>query len=86
VRWHPAQRPRWPGNRFLINIDHHTSGRTFANLNWIDSSACAVAELVYQLIGAAGIDITREMATCLYTAMLSDTGSLLLRKYRRSYF
>jgi bifunctional oligoribonuclease and PAP phosphatase NrnA len=62
-------------NRFLINIDHHTSGRTFANVNWIDSSACAVAELVYQLIGAAGIDITREMATCLYTAMLSDTGS-----------
>ncbi len=62
-------------NRFLINIDHHTSGRTFANVNWIDSSACAVAELVYQLVSAAGIDITREMATCLYTAMLSDTGS-----------
>jgi phosphoesterase RecJ-like protein len=62
-------------NRVLINIDHHTSGRTFANVNWIDSSACAVAEMVYQLIGAAGIDITREMATCLYTAMLSDTGS-----------
>jgi bifunctional oligoribonuclease and PAP phosphatase NrnA len=62
-------------NRFLINIDHHTSGRAFANLNWIDSSACAVAELVYQLAGAAGVDITPEIATCLYTAVLSDTGS-----------
>jgi phosphoesterase RecJ-like protein len=62
-------------NRFLINIDHHTSGRAFADVNWIDSSACAVAELVYQLAGAAGIDITLEMATCLYTAVLSDTGS-----------
>jgi phosphoesterase RecJ-like protein len=62
-------------NRFLINIDHHTSGRAFADVNWIDSSACAVAELVYQLAAAAGIDITREMATCLYTAVLSDTGS-----------
>jgi len=62
-------------NRFLINIDHHTSGRAFADVNWIDSSACAVAELVYQLAGAAGIDITGEMATCLYTAVLSDTGS-----------
>jgi phosphoesterase RecJ-like protein len=62
-------------NRFLINIDHHTSGRPFANVNWIDSSACAVAEMVYQLAGAAGIDITPDMATCLYTAVLSDTGS-----------
>src|ERR1700723_4030907 len=62
-------------NRFLINIDHHTSGRTFANVNWIDSDACAVAEMVYQLAGAAGIGITPEMATCLYTAVLSDTGS-----------
>jgi bifunctional oligoribonuclease and PAP phosphatase NrnA len=61
--------------RFLINIDHHTSGRTFAHVNWIDSNACAVAELVYQLAGAARIDITPEMATCLYTAVLSDTGS-----------
>jgi bifunctional oligoribonuclease and PAP phosphatase NrnA len=62
-------------NRFLINIDHHTSGRPFANVNWIDCSACAVSEMVYQLAGAAGIDITPEMATCLYTAVLSDTGS-----------
>jgi bifunctional oligoribonuclease and PAP phosphatase NrnA len=62
-------------NRFLINIDHHTSGRAFAHVNWIDSNACAVAELVYQLAGAAGIDITPDMATCLYTAVLSDTGS-----------
>jgi phosphoesterase RecJ-like protein len=71
------QRTRLSGleNRFLINIDHHTSGRTFADVNWIDSSACAVAELVYQLAGAAGIEISRDMATCLYTAVLTDTGS-----------
>jgi phosphoesterase RecJ-like protein len=62
-------------NRFLINIDHHTSGRAFAQVNWIDSNACAVAALVYQLAGAAGIEVTPDMATCLYTAVLSDTGS-----------
>jgi bifunctional oligoribonuclease and PAP phosphatase NrnA len=62
-------------NRFLINIDHHTSGRAFADVNWVDSNACAVAELIYHLAGAAGIDLTPEMATCLYTAVLSDTGS-----------
>jgi bifunctional oligoribonuclease and PAP phosphatase NrnA len=62
-------------NRFLINMDHHTSGRAFANINWIDSDACAVAELVYELAIAAGVELTPDMATCLYTAVLSDTGS-----------
>jgi bifunctional oligoribonuclease and PAP phosphatase NrnA len=61
--------------RFLINIDHHVSGRTFANINWIDTEACAVAEMIYQLAIAAGVRITPEMATCLYTAVLTDTGS-----------
>ena len=61
--------------KFLINIDHHLSGRPFANLNWIDPSACATAELVYRLAKAAGVEITPEIATCLYTAVLTDTGS-----------
>ena len=61
--------------RRLINIDHHTSGRNFAHLNWIDTDACAVAQLVFTLAGAAGVPITPEMATCLYMAVLTDTGS-----------
>jgi phosphoesterase RecJ-like protein len=60
---------------FKINIDHHTSGRNFANINWIDTEASAVAEMVYRLAVAARVNISREMATCLYTALLSDTGS-----------
>jgi phosphoesterase RecJ-like protein len=61
--------------RRLINIDHHTSGRNFAHLNWIDTSACAVAEQVFMLACAAGVRVTPEMATCLYMAVLTDTGS-----------
>lgn len=61
--------------RRLINIDHHTSGRNFAHLNWIDAEACAVAEQVFTLARAAGAHITPEMATCLYMAVLTDTGS-----------
>ncbi len=62
-------------DRRLINIDHHTSGRNFAHLNWIDMDACAVAEQVFTLARAAGATITPEMATCLYMAVLTDTGS-----------
>jgi bifunctional oligoribonuclease and PAP phosphatase NrnA len=60
---------------FLINIDHHATSKPFADVNWIDPSACAVAEMVFRLAQAAGVKITPEIATCLYTAVLTDTGS-----------
>jgi phosphoesterase RecJ-like protein len=60
---------------FLINIDHHASGKPFAHVNWIDPRACATAELIYELAREAGVKITADMATCLYTAVLTDTGS-----------
>ena len=71
------QRTRVQGleNRFLINIDHHHSGKPFAQINWIDPSACATAEMIYRLAKEAGARLTPEMATCLYTAVLTDTGS-----------
>ena len=59
---------------FLINIDHHASGKNFGNLNWIDPDACSVGELVYRLAQEARVTVTREMATCLYTTLLTDTG------------
>jgi bifunctional oligoribonuclease and PAP phosphatase NrnA len=62
-------------NRTLINIDHHASGRPFAALNWIDEHACAVAAMIYRIAIAAKVKITPAMATCLYTAIVSDTGS-----------
>jgi phosphoesterase RecJ-like protein len=64
-------------NRFLINIDHHPSGRPFADVNWIDPKAVATAELVYRLGREAGIKISPEIATCLYTAVMTDTGSFM---------
>lgn len=61
--------------RYTVNIDHHYSGKTFADVNWIENDACAVAAMVYELAMLAGVRITPEMATCLYTAVLTDTGS-----------
>ncbi|HTW45370.1 MAG TPA: DHH family phosphoesterase [Acidobacteriaceae bacterium] len=61
--------------RFTINIDHHFSGKLFANINWIENDACAVAAMIYELAMLAGVRITPEMATCLYIAVLTDTGS-----------
>lgn len=72
-----VQRSRLNGleGRFLVNIDHHATGRAFADVNWIDTQACAVAEMVYRLAIAAGAEVTPQIAACLYAGVLTDTGS-----------
>jgi bifunctional oligoribonuclease and PAP phosphatase NrnA len=72
-----AQRTRISGleNFFIISIDHHASSRAWGQVNWIDRHACAVGEMVFRLALAANVKITPEIATCLYTAVLTDTGS-----------
>lgn len=61
--------------RLTVNVDHHLSGRRFADFNWIDPEACAVGAMIYDLIVASGVGLTAGMASCLYTAILTDTGS-----------
>ncbi len=75
------QRTRLQGleQQFLINIDHHLSGRQFAHINWIDPKAVATAEMVYRLAREAGVTISPMIATCLYTAVLTDTGSFMFQ-------
>jgi bifunctional oligoribonuclease and PAP phosphatase NrnA len=64
-------------NCFLISIDHHVSGRNFADVNWIDPTAMATAELIYRMASLAGVAIDPDIATCLYTALMTDTGSFM---------
>ncbi len=71
---------------FLVNIDHHITGREFAHLNWIDRSAASVGEMVHQLARAAAVAITPEMAQCLYTTVLTDTGGFCHGNVRESTF
>jgi len=64
---------------FLISIDHHVSGKSFANLNWIEPRAAATAELIFRLARELGVPVTPEIASCLYTALLTDTGSFMFQ-------
>ena len=65
--------------RFLISIDHHVSGRPFAHVNWIDPHAVATGEMVFRLAREAGTPFSPEIATCLYTALMTDTGSFMFQ-------
>jgi phosphoesterase RecJ-like protein len=60
---------------YLINIDHHATARPFADVNWIDPNACATAEMIFRLARTAEVEISPDIATCLYTGLLADTGS-----------
>jgi phosphoesterase RecJ-like protein len=73
-------------DRFLISIDHHVSGRPFANVNWIDPHAVATAEMVFRLGREAGVKFSPEMATCLYTALMTDTGSFMFQGTNENTF
>lgn len=59
----------------VINIDHHVSNTFFGHLNLVDSRAAATAELIYVVLEKMSAKITPRVATCLYTALVTDTGS-----------
>lgn len=61
--------------RTLVNIDHHITNSREWPLTWLVPDATATGEMIYRLIGRMGIDIDRDMALCLYTAIFTDTGS-----------
>ncbi len=61
------------GAPITINIDHHLSGVSFASVNWIDPEAPAVGAMLYELAVASGMTISGDLATCLYTAVFTDT-------------
>lgn len=61
----------------VINIDHHISNTNFGNINLVDMEASATGEIIYHLIKEMGIEIDIDMATCLYTAISTDTGSFI---------
>ncbi len=72
-----VERPGLPSlkDRFVVNIDHHSTTMPFGDINWIDPTAAAVGEMIYNLSKALGIEVTKEIAECIYTALLTDTGS-----------
>ena len=59
----------------VLNIDHHIGNTGYGTINWVDESAAACGELVFTLVEAIGAPLTRDVATHIYLALLTDTGS-----------
>ncbi len=61
--------------RFVVNIDHHPGNTSYGAVNWYDRSAAACGEMVFDVIEGLGAKLTPDIATHLYIAILTDTGS-----------
>lgn len=62
------------GEQADLAIDHHATHRTFAKELLLDSTAGAACQIIAKLIPALGVEITPEIADCLYTGISTDTG------------
>ena len=64
-----------------IMIDHHQQPDDYAQLYYHDVTACSTCELIYDLIcGISGKNaIDKQIATCLYTGIMTDTGNFRFR-------
>jgi len=60
---------------FVINIDHHPGNTEYGAINWFDAGAAACGEMVFDLVNALGVPLTPTIATHIYLAILTDTGS-----------
>lgn len=58
----------------LVVVDHHVSNEGFGTINLVVGDASSSAELAYHLLLAAGWDITPQVALCLLTGIVTDTG------------
>jgi phosphoesterase RecJ-like protein len=58
----------------VVNVDHHASNDRFGDLNWIDPTFSSSGGMVWELVKASGVKPDRDLATCVYTAIVTDTG------------
>lgn len=65
----------------VMNIDHHISNDSYGKYNFVDSTAAATAEIVYLLLKEFNFefnivsDVFEKIGSCLYTSLVTDTGS-----------
>ncbi len=59
----------------IINIDHHPGAPSFGHFNWVDTCASSTCEMLHALCETLGVTPDSQIATSLYTGLMTDTGS-----------
>ena len=71
--------PNARASKSLLVVDHHISNDRFGSINLVDPDAAASAVIVYELLTRMGVTIDADVATCLYTGIVTDTGRFQYR-------
>lgn len=59
-----------------LGIDHHISNGNYCKYNFINSKASSTGEIIYEIIKYLGVDVDKNISTCIYTSIMTDTGGL----------
>jgi len=70
----------------IINIDHHITNTSFGDYQLIETTASSTAEILYRLIKKMAIPLNRDIATLIYTGILTDTGSFRFSNTNQAAF
>lgn len=60
--------------KFTVNIDHHVTNNLYGNLAIVEPKTSSTGEVLYKMLKALNWEIDLDIATCIYTAILTDTG------------
>jgi phosphoesterase RecJ-like protein len=71
---------------FLINIDHHISNTNYGDINLIEPNAASTSQVVYNMLKANNVEIDKDAAICMYTALVTDTGSFQYESVNEKVF
>jgi bifunctional oligoribonuclease and PAP phosphatase NrnA len=58
----------------ILNIDHHLGNQHYGQVNWVDTAAPSVGEMVYRLARSLNVTMTEDAANLLYLTIVTDTG------------
>jgi phosphoesterase RecJ-like protein len=72
--------------KFLINIDHHISNTNYGDINIIKPEYASTSQVVYEMLKTNNIKIPKESAICLYSALVTDTGSFQYESVNEKVF
>jgi len=70
----------------LMNIDHHVSNKYFGDINMVDARYCATGAMIFDLLIAMNISLTKISASAIYAAILTDTASFRLSNATASVY
>ncbi len=64
-------------SKIVVNIDHHISNTKFGDINIVDIYSSSTCEMIYSVIKDMGLAIDQQIATCIYTGIVTDSGNFM---------